>query len=312
MHRWAVHQQQQLADGHDRAVHPRHQAQRGRPGPARRRRGRRGVLAALRRGVRVAAADARDVDLPTAHLVWQTLVGIGDVSEERLRGYLTKAMRESKQRTSWLDPDPEYEARVLDLATDALGAGHLAALVRTAVDHNAEAVRALVLGQKLLQLTAARRPRHLPGLRARRPLAGRPRQPAPGGLRRAPRPARPPRARAGAPRPRRREAAGHPQGADPAARPARELRRRGRLPAAGRARRGTSSGSSAAARSPCSSPAPTGGSTSSGGWDDATFALPEGLWRDELTGALHGGAENSCADVLSDYPVALLRRVHMR
>ena len=49
-----------------------------------------------------------------------------------------------------------------------------------------------------------------------------------------------------------------------------------------------------------------------GGWDDATFALPEGLWRDELTGTLHGGAENGCADVLSDYPVALLRRVHMR
>jgi (1->4)-alpha-D-glucan 1-alpha-D-glucosylmutase len=47
-----------------------------------------------------------------------------------------------------------------------------------------------------------------------------------------------------------------------------------------------------------------------GGWDGATFALPEGLWRDELTGVMHGGAENSCADVLSTYPVALLRRVH--
>ncbi len=100
-----------------------------------------------------AEATERGVDLPTAHLVWQTLVGIGDVTEERLRGYLTKAMRESKERTSWLEPDPEYEARVLDLAVDALGPGRLAALVRTAVDHNAEAVRATVLGQKLLQLT---------------------------------------------------------------------------------------------------------------------------------------------------------------
>ena len=27
-----------------------------------------------------------------------------------------------------------------------------------------------------------------------------------------------------------------------------------------------------------------------GGWGDATVALPEGLWRDELTGALHEGA----------------------
>ncbi|HSE69239.1 MAG TPA: malto-oligosyltrehalose synthase, partial [Nocardioidaceae bacterium] len=99
------------------------------------------------------AAAERDVDAPTAHLVWQTLAGLGPVEEERVKGYLVKAMRESKQRTSWLDPDPEYEARVLELAADAGRPGHLAALVRTAVDHNAEAVRAFVLGQKLLQLT---------------------------------------------------------------------------------------------------------------------------------------------------------------
>jgi (1->4)-alpha-D-glucan 1-alpha-D-glucosylmutase len=47
-----------------------------------------------------------------------------------------------------------------------------------------------------------------------------------------------------------------------------------------------------------------------GGWDGATVTLPEGLWRDELTGALHGGAENLCADVFASYPVALLRQVH--
>ena len=49
-----------------------------------------------------------------------------------------------------------------------------------------------------------------------------------------------------------------------------------------------------------------------GGWGDATLTLPEGLWRDELTGVLHGGEVNRCADVLADYPVALLRKVHMR
>jgi (1->4)-alpha-D-glucan 1-alpha-D-glucosylmutase len=49
-----------------------------------------------------------------------------------------------------------------------------------------------------------------------------------------------------------------------------------------------------------------------GGWRDATFTLPDGLWRDELTGVLHGGEVNRCADVLADYPVALLRKVHMR
>ena len=48
-----------------------------------------------------------------------------------------------------------------------------------------------------------------------------------------------------------------------------------------------------------------------GGWGGATVTLPEGLWRDELTGALHGGAENLCSDLLADYPVALLRRLHV-
>jgi (1->4)-alpha-D-glucan 1-alpha-D-glucosylmutase len=48
----------------------------------------------------------------------------------------------------------------------------------------------------------------------------------------------------------------------------------------------------------------------SGGWGGATFLLPEGLWRDELTGSLFGGAENLCYDVFSEHPVALLRRVH--
>ena len=152
MHRWALHQQQSWPMGmtalstHDTK---RSEDVRARLGAVA------GDAESWQRCAEefAAAATERDVDLPTAHLVWQTLVGIGDVTEERLRGYLTKAMRESKERTSWLDPDPEYEARVLDLAVDALGPGRLAALVRTAVDHNAEAVRATVLGQKLLQLT---------------------------------------------------------------------------------------------------------------------------------------------------------------
>ena len=98
-------------------------------------------------------AAARNVDGPTAQLVWQTLLGAGDLDDERLATYLTKAMREAKLRTSWLDPDPEYESSVLALATEAIRPGSLHALVQTALDHNREAVRALVLGQKLLQLT---------------------------------------------------------------------------------------------------------------------------------------------------------------
>ena len=60
-------------------------------------------------------AQRRRVDPPTAHLIWQTLVGVGEISEERLKGYLEKAMREAKQLTSWLDPDPDYELSLIHI-----------------------------------------------------------------------------------------------------------------------------------------------------------------------------------------------------
>ncbi len=129
------------------------------------------------------AADRHGVDGPTAHLVWQTLAGAGDIGEDRLSAYLLKAVREAKLHTAWVDGDPAYEERVLGLAREAREHGQLRALVDTAMVHNQEAVRAMVLAQKLLQLTVPGGARHLPGLRGRRPLARRSRQPAPGRLR---------------------------------------------------------------------------------------------------------------------------------
>ena len=257
-----------------------------------------------------AAARERDVDAPTAHLVWQTLAGVGPAEEERVAAYLTKAMRESKQRTSWLDPDPEYEARVLALAADAAKGGELDALVRTAVDHNRDAVRAFVLGQKLLQLTVPGVPDTYQGCELvdlslvdpdnRRPVDYDD----------------------------RRARLAHVQHDRPrdlsdekllVTHKALMLRRELREAFADRSTytplRGTSrhlvgfvrGGEVAvlATRAPRRLDA-------FGGWRDATFTLPEGLWRDELTGGLHGGEVNRCADVLADYPVALLRKVHMR
>ncbi|MGA9747832.1 MAG: malto-oligosyltrehalose synthase, partial [Nocardioides sp.] len=99
------------------------------------------------------AADRHEVDRPTAHLIWQTLAGTGDIGEDRLAAYLLKALREAKKHTAWVDGDPAYEERVLGLAREAREHGQLQALVDTAMAHNQEAVRAMVLGQKLLQLT---------------------------------------------------------------------------------------------------------------------------------------------------------------
>ncbi|MGZ4697333.1 MAG: malto-oligosyltrehalose synthase [Oryzihumus sp.] len=99
-----------------------------------------------------AAADEFGVDRPTAHLVWQTLVGAGDVGPERLHGYLVKALREATQRTAWVDGDEADEKRVLALADAALVPGGLREVWLDALRRNAVAVRATVLGAKLLQL----------------------------------------------------------------------------------------------------------------------------------------------------------------
>jgi len=57
------------------------------------------------------------IDAQTASLVYQTLVGVWPVDggplepvRERVQAYVVKACREAKERTSWRDPDPEFEA----------------------------------------------------------------------------------------------------------------------------------------------------------------------------------------------------------
>jgi len=100
-----------------------------------------------------AGTAAAKVDPDTEYLMWQTLVGAWPISGDRLAGYLTKALREAKRHTSWVEPDQGYEAAVLRLAARALDdpelSGSLAAFV-AAIAGDA-AVNAL--GAKLVQLT---------------------------------------------------------------------------------------------------------------------------------------------------------------
>ncbi len=253
------------------------------------------------------AARERGVDLPTAHLVWQTVAGVGRIEEERLTGYLTKAVREAKQHTSWLDPDPDYEERVLTLARDVLAPGDLGDLVDAAVADNAPAVRALVLGQKLLQLTVPGVPDVYQGCEVvdlslvdpdnRRPVDYETRRAWLAHLE-----DNPPRdlddekllvtSRTLALRSELRDSFDSGDYTP--------------LTASSRHLVGFLRGGEVAVlatRAPQRLAA-------AGGWGDATVPLPEGLWRDELTGSLHGGAANLCSDVLAELPVALLRRVH--
>ncbi|MEJ7707058.1 MAG: hypothetical protein WKF82_07105 [Nocardioidaceae bacterium] len=99
-----------------------------------------------------AAAKGHHVDAPTAYLLMQTLVGAWPITPDRLAGYLPKAVREAKQYTTWSDPDPAYEQRVLDLGAACLN-GDVADFIERWVTQLTPAERSRNLSAKLLQLT---------------------------------------------------------------------------------------------------------------------------------------------------------------
>jgi len=93
------------------------------------------------------------VDPDTEYFLWQTFVCAWPLSGYRLTGYLTKAIREAKTRTSWTEPDPVYEAAVLGLATRVLGDPQLAREIKRFVDGISPDAMVSSLGAKLVQLT---------------------------------------------------------------------------------------------------------------------------------------------------------------
>jgi (1->4)-alpha-D-glucan 1-alpha-D-glucosylmutase len=93
------------------------------------------------------------IDPDTEYLLWQTVVGAWPISGERLAGYMTKAIREAKRRTSWTEPDEEYEAAVLALAARALDDPELSGSIASFVAWIADDAVVNSLGAKLVQLT---------------------------------------------------------------------------------------------------------------------------------------------------------------
>ena len=89
------------------------------------------------------------LDPDTEYLLWQTLVGAWPIESDRLREYLTKAMREAKTRTSWTDPDPAYESAALEFAERARRVAPVGDFV-CSIEQDA---RVNSLGAKLVQLT---------------------------------------------------------------------------------------------------------------------------------------------------------------
>ncbi|GAA3235357.1 malto-oligosyltrehalose synthase [Actinocorallia longicatena] len=92
----------------------------------------------------ISPAD-RDLD----YLMWQTLVGAWPLDAPRLTGYLTKAMREAKAHTDWIDTDEAYEKAVLERARKALADEGVPRFAASLAPYE----RSNVLSQKLIQLT---------------------------------------------------------------------------------------------------------------------------------------------------------------
>jgi (1->4)-alpha-D-glucan 1-alpha-D-glucosylmutase len=97
----------------------------------------------------VRAADAPDEH--SAYLILQTLAGCWPIEARRLEAYVEKALREAKLRTTWAQPDEEYEAAARRWAralAERPPAGFVAFAERLAVEG-----RRAALGQLALKLT---------------------------------------------------------------------------------------------------------------------------------------------------------------
>ncbi|MCV2396313.1 malto-oligosyltrehalose synthase [Actinotalea sp. M2MS4P-6] len=113
---------------------------------------------ALVQHVRDATAPLRPalLDGRTESLLWQTLAATwtdGPLAADRLNQYLTKAIREAKEHTSWTTPDEAYEQAVLGFAAAALEHPDVLDTFESWARRTAPGVRAATLGQKLVQLT---------------------------------------------------------------------------------------------------------------------------------------------------------------
>lgn len=64
-----------------------------------------------------AASPGTELDPGDRWLAYQSVIGCWPISPERLGSYLVKAAREAGERTTWTDPDLDYESSLRQLAT---------------------------------------------------------------------------------------------------------------------------------------------------------------------------------------------------
>jgi len=104
-----------------------------------------------------AAPHRSGPELPTdadAYLFFQTVIGAWPIDADRAAGYLEKASREAKLRTSWTDPDADYDAALDRFVRGALGDPAFVEAAGDVADALLPAARRAALAQVALQLTA--------------------------------------------------------------------------------------------------------------------------------------------------------------
>lgn len=240
------------------------------------------------------------------NVLWESVVGSWPREREALHAYAEKAAREAGTSTEWADPDEGFETRMHRLIDDLFDDPEVAADVEQIVALLADAGRSNGLAVKLLQLTGPGVPDVYQGseLWERSLVDPDNRRPVDFELRRAmlaelDAGARPPLDETGAAKLLLVSRALRLRRDRPEL-----LARYVPLPVVGGAAdhlvavdRGGAI--ALATRLPI-------GLAARGGWDDTTVLLPLGPFVDQLTGRSVAGGETPVAELLADYPVALL------
>jgi (1->4)-alpha-D-glucan 1-alpha-D-glucosylmutase len=105
---------------------------------------------ALNAPLRADGAPAPDEE----YLIYQTLVGAWPLERDRLRDYMTKAMREAKVATGWIDPDEAHESAVLAFIDGLYASARFVSELEDLLHRVTPIGEAHALGQTLLKLTS--------------------------------------------------------------------------------------------------------------------------------------------------------------
>lgn len=92
-------------------------------------------------------------DAGFANLLWQAVIGVWPAERERLHGYVTKAMREAGERTWWTAPDATYEAAMQACVDAAYDNAEVTTVLGRVLDRVVLPGRSNALAAKLLDLT---------------------------------------------------------------------------------------------------------------------------------------------------------------